>query len=61
MNKIKNIIGSACFLLSAQAMRWSMNWITEDKFRLGALDHMIRVGKIAYDAKAKWNSILTKN
>ena len=61
MTKIKNAIGSACFLLSAWTMRWSMNWITADKSRLAVFDEAIKLGKIAEKSKANWRDTLTKN
>jgi len=60
MNKLKNLIGSACFLLSAWTMMWSMNWITDDKSRLAVFEQTIKLGKIAEEKKARWHT-LTKN
>lgn len=60
MNKIKNLIGSSIFLVSAWFMMVSMNWITDDKSRRVAIDETIKIGRVAEKAKASWNT-LSKN
>ena len=60
MNKIKDFIGQAVFLISAMLLSVSMNWISEEKSKIAAIDAVIDLGKSAETVRSRWNT-LTEN
>jgi hypothetical protein len=55
MKKLKNWLGKTIFLASAVALKKSMNWISDDKSRLAAMNALIHLGETAQAKVKKWN------